>query len=69
MSKRLEDRMQTVVWQYETACAHCMGHLAKGSVAVVVDADTDTESVYHSGCAVDLVVADNTRRGGLTLVK
>ena len=67
--KRIEERMQTVVWQYETACAHCMQHLAANSVAVVVDADTDTESVYHSGCAVDMVVAANTRRGTLSLVK
>lgn len=67
--KRLEERMQTVVWQYETACAHCMKHLAANSVAVVVDANTDTESVYHSGCAVELVVADSTRRGNLSIIK
>ena len=67
--KRIEERMQTVVWQYETACAHCMQHLAANSVAVVVDADTDTESVYHSGCAVELVVAQDARRGSLSLVK
>lgn len=67
--RRFEDRLTHAIWQHDTCCAHCLGHLAKGSVAVVVDADTDTESVYHSGCAVELVVADNERRGNLRLVK
>lgn len=67
--KKLADRMQTTVWQYDTLCGHCMCQLEKGSVAVVVDADTDTESVYHSGCAVEMVVAQGTQRGHLTVVK
>ena len=66
---KLVDRMQTVVWEYDTLCGHCMCDIAKNSVAVVVDADTDTESVYHSQCAVEMVTAQTTRRGNLSIVK